>query len=124
MQIVGRIGAFAAAGFLASLAGFYLSSRLQIASHLTGSDLGFLVAVIGAVLIGGLSLTKRTGWVGSTFVGVLLIAILQRGFLAMNVASNLTLGLIAFVVLIILLVNRLIEWVVSLLMRSTGPTQS
>ena len=72
-------------GFMCGLAGFLLSSRLGSAEAVAG--IGFELAVIAAVVIGGTSLFGGVGGIGGTVVGVLLIGVLTNGLVLLNVSS-------------------------------------
>jgi ribose transport system permease protein/inositol transport system permease protein len=72
-------------GFMCGLAGFLLSARLGSAEAVAG--IGFELAVIAAVVIGGTSLFGGVGGIFGTVVGVLLIGVLQNGLVLLNVSS-------------------------------------
>lgn len=72
-----KIAVFAMAGFLAALAGVFQTSRLGSADPNGG--IGMELAAIAAVVIGGTSLMGGRGSVINTFLGVLIITVLQTG---------------------------------------------
>ena len=72
-----KIAVFAIAGLLSGLAGIFQSSRLGSVDSNAG--VGIELAAIAAVVIGGTSLMGGRGSVLSTFLGVLIIKILQSG---------------------------------------------
>ena len=72
-------------GFMCGLAGFLLSARLGSAEAVAG--IGFELAVIAAVVIGGTSLFGGVGGIVGTVVGVLLIGVLTNGLVLLNVSS-------------------------------------
>lgn len=72
-------------GFMCGLAGFLLSARLGSAEAVAG--IGFELAVIAAVVIGGTSLFGGVGGIGGSLVGVLLIGVLTNGLVLLNVSS-------------------------------------
>ena len=72
-------------GFMCGLAGFLLSARLGSAEAVAG--IGFELAVIAAVVIGGTSLFGGVGGIFGTVVGVLLIGVLTNGLVLLNVSS-------------------------------------
>jgi ribose transport system permease protein len=72
-----KIAVFAVAGLLAALGGVFQTSRLGSADPNGG--IGLELAAIAAVVIGGTSLMGGRGSVVSSFLGVLIIAVLQTG---------------------------------------------
>ena len=72
-------------GFLAGIAGFVLSARLNSAEAVAG--IGYELTVIASVVIGGTSLFGGIGTVFGTFVGSVLIGVLINGLVLMNVSS-------------------------------------
>jgi ribose transport system permease protein len=72
-----KVAVFAAMGALAALAGLMQISRLEAADPNAG--IGMELQVIAAVVIGGTSLMGGRGSVISTFLGVLIIAVLEAG---------------------------------------------
>ncbi len=69
--------AFAVCGLLAGLAGVFQTSRLSSADPNAG--IGMELSAIAAVVIGGTSLMGGRGSVVNSFLGVLIIAVLQTG---------------------------------------------
>lgn len=77
---------FVISGFLASLGGIVLMSRLYSGQPVAGS--GFELSAIAAAVIGGTSLTKGgVGGVIGTLIGAVFIATLQNGLVILNVTS-------------------------------------
>ena len=72
-----KIAVFALSGVLASIAAVIHSSRLSSADPNAGT--GFELQAIAAVVIGGASLMGGRGSVISSFIGVLIIAVLGTG---------------------------------------------
>ena len=72
-----KVIAFAACGFLSGLAGVFQTSRLSSADPNAG--IGMELSAIAAVVIGGTSLMGGRGSVVNSFLGVLIIAVLQTG---------------------------------------------
>lgn len=70
---------------LAALGGLLYAGRLATASPLTGTMLE--LQVIAAVIVGGASLLGGRGNLRDTFVGVLVLAILQNGMTLMGVPN-------------------------------------
>jgi inositol transport system permease protein len=82
-------------GFLAGLAGFVLSARLNSAEAVAG--IGYELNVIAAVVIGGTSLFGGVGTILGTVIGSILIGVLINGLVLMNVnpyVQQITIGLI------------------------------
>lgn len=72
-----RIIVFTLSGFCAALGGVFHTARLASADPNAG--VGLELSAIAAVVIGGTSLMGGRGSVTRTFLGVLIIAILQTG---------------------------------------------
>ncbi|WP_296603470.1 ABC transporter permease [Nocardioides sp.] len=73
-----RLGSYVACSVLASLAGMYLLMRSGVAGPTTGD--GAELAVIAAVVIGGVSLMGGRGTVIGVFGGVLLMQVIVAAF--------------------------------------------
>lgn len=77
---------FTVSGFLASLGGVILMSRLNSGQPVAG--MSFEMSAIAAAVIGGTSLTKGgVGGVLGTLIGAVFIATLQNGLVILNVTS-------------------------------------
>ena len=76
---------FAMTGLLAGLAGLMQSARLEAADPNAG--VGIELQVIAAVVIGGTSLMGGRGSVVNTFLGVLIIAVLQAGLVQVGASD-------------------------------------
>lgn len=72
-------------GFMASLAGIILVSRLSSAQPTAGD--GFELDAIAAVVIGGTSLAGGKGRIFGTFIGVLIIGVLNTGLNLIGISS-------------------------------------
>ncbi len=72
-----KVIAFAVCGFSSGLAGVFQTSRLSSADPNAG--VGMELSAIAAVVIGGTSLMGGRGSVVNSFLGVLIIAVLQTG---------------------------------------------
>jgi ribose transport system permease protein len=72
-----RLAVFLLSGFCASAGGIIETSRLSTGDP--GGARGFELLAIAAAVIGGTSLSGGRGSVLSTFLGVLIIAVLQTG---------------------------------------------
>jgi ribose/xylose/arabinose/galactoside ABC-type transport system permease subunit len=95
-------------GVLTALAGLILSSKLGSGSPKVG--LGDELAVIAAVVVGGTSLSGGRGTIGGTFMGLLVVAILNSGLTWIGIETfgqQVTLGL---VILAAVLLDRLKEF--------------
>jgi len=80
-----RLLTYIASGFLASVSGIILVSRL--ASGQPNAGIGFEFEAITAAVIGGTSLYGGKGAVIGVFFGALFIAILLNGMVLLNVSS-------------------------------------
>jgi ribose transport system permease protein len=74
-----RVAAFALSGLLAALGAVFQTSRLSVADPNAG--VGLELSAIAAAVIGGTSLMGGRGSVVRTFLGVLIIAVLQTGLM-------------------------------------------
>lgn len=72
-----RVAVFAGAGLLSGLAGIFHASRLSTADPNAG--IGMELSAIAAVVVGGTSLLGGRGSVVSSFLGVLIINVLETG---------------------------------------------
>jgi len=80
-----KIAVYALNGFLASVSGIILTSRLNSAQPMSGE--GYELDAIAAVVLGGTSLSGGSGTVIGTIVGALIIAVLNNGLNLLNVSS-------------------------------------
>ena len=76
---------FVISGVLAGLAGVVLASRVQTGSPVAG--IGYELDAIAAVVIGGTSLSGGVGSIFGTFVGCLIIGVMNNGLDLLNVTS-------------------------------------
>lgn len=81
-----KIIVYGLSGLMAALAGIILTSRLDSGQPLLGS--GYELDAIAAVVIGGTSLVGGKGSIMGTFIGVLIIGILNNGLNLLNVQSE------------------------------------
>ena len=79
------ITVFVISGFLCSLAGLSQTSRLSSADP--NAAIGIELSAIAACVIGGTSLMGGRGSVVSSFIGVLIIAVLQTGLAQIGVSD-------------------------------------
>lgn len=80
-----KLCAYAISGGFAALSGLVLLSRLGSAQPLAGD--GYELDAIAAVALGGTSMNGGRGRVWGTFVGVLIIAVLNNGLNILGVSS-------------------------------------
>ena len=80
-----KIAAYAISGFMAALSGLILLSRLGSAQPTLGS--GYELDAIAAVALGGTSMSGGRGKIYGTFIGVLIIAVLNNGLNILGVSS-------------------------------------
>lgn len=76
---------YAVSGFMASLSGLILVSRLGSAQPTLGS--GYELDAIAAVALGGTSMTGGRGKITGTLIGILIIAVLNNGLNIIGVYS-------------------------------------
>lgn len=80
-----RLVIYSVSGFMASLAGLILLSRLGSAQPTLGT--GFEMDAIAAVALGGTSMSGGRGKVTGTLIGILIIAVLNNGLNILGVSS-------------------------------------
>ncbi|WP_243388140.1 ABC transporter permease subunit [Bacillus kexueae] len=80
-----KIWVYALTGGLSALAGIILTSRLNSAQPTAGT--AYELDAIAAVVLGGTSLSGGRGWIFGTFVGALIIGVLNNGLNLLNVSS-------------------------------------
>ncbi|MDQ0150401.1 ABC transporter permease [Eubacterium multiforme] len=79
-----KVMTYVISGFVASIAGVIITSRIGSASPNAGT--GFELDAIAAVVIGGTSLSGGEGKISGTIVGALIIGVLNNGLNLMNVS--------------------------------------
>ena len=99
-----KVGVYVIAGFLAALAGLIVGSRLDSAQPTAGVN--DLLSVIAVVVIGGASLAGGSGGMLGTFIGLLIIGVLQNGMALLNVSPNLQPVVIGVAIIIAVLLDR------------------
>ena len=99
-----KIGVYVIAGLLAALAGIIVSSRLDSAQPTAGS--ADLLNVIAVVVIGGASLSGGSGSMLNTFIGLLIIGVLNNGMSLLNVSPNLQPVVIGVAIIVAVLTDR------------------
>lgn len=80
-----KLAAYAISGCMAALSGLILLSRLNSAQPTLGD--GYELDAIAAVALGGTSMNGGRGKIWGTFVGVLIIAVLNNGLNILGVSS-------------------------------------
>lgn len=95
---------YAISGLMASLSGIILLSRLGSAQPTLG--VGYELDAIAAVALGGTSMNGGRGRIWGTFVGVLIIAVLNNGLNILGIPSYYQEVLKGIVILIAVLSDR------------------
>lgn len=99
-----KILAFVISGVLASIAGFILTARLGTAQPTAGT--GLELAAIAAVIIGGTSLAGGRGALIGTFIGAILLGVIDNGLNLLNVSPFLQGVVKGFVILFAVFLDR------------------
>lgn len=99
-----KLIAYAISGFMASLSGIILLSRLGSAQPTLGT--GYELDAIAAVALGGTSMNGGRGKIWGTFIGVLIIAVLNNGLNILGVSSYYQEVVKGIVILIAVLSDR------------------
>lgn len=99
-----KVGVYVVAGFLAALAGLIVGSRLDSAQPTAGT--ADLLNVIAVVVIGGASLSGGSGGMLNTFIGLLIIGVLNNGMSLLNVSPNLQPVVIGVAIIVAVLTDR------------------
>ena len=99
-----KIIAYAISGGLAALSGLVLLSRLGSAQPLAGE--GYELDAIAAVALGGTSMNGGRGRIWGTFVGVLIIAVLNNGLNILGISSYWQSVIKGIVILVAVLADR------------------
>jgi ribose transport system permease protein len=99
-----KIRVYVIAGFLAGVAGILVGSRLNSAQPTAGT--ANLLHVIAVVVIGGASLAGGSGTMFGTFVGLLIVGVLNNGMNLLNVSPNLQPVVIGIVIVIAVMTDR------------------
>ena len=103
-----KVGVYVIAGLLAALAGVIVGSRLDSAQPTAGiSD---LLSVIAVVVIGGASLSGGSGSMLGTFIGLLIIGVLQNGMSLIDVSPNLQPVVIGAAIILAVMTDRRKQW--------------
>jgi ribose transport system permease protein len=97
-----KVGIYLFIGLMAGFASLTYLGRISAATTSMGNNLNF--EVITAVLLGGTSIMGGVGSVRGTFISVLIIGVLKKGFTLLNLSGNIynfTIGMILIASLII-----------------------
>ncbi|MDE6938095.1 MAG: ribose ABC transporter permease, partial [Lachnospiraceae bacterium] len=99
-----KIIVYAISGFMSALSGLILLSRLGSAQPTLGD--GYELDAIAAVALGGTSMSGGRGKIYGTFIGVLIIAVLNNGLNILGVSSYYQDVIKGFVILVAVLSDR------------------
>lgn len=97
-----QLRVYAIAGLLAAVAGLVVGARLNAAQPSAGNS-SDLLSVIAAVVIGGASLAGGVGSMRGTFIGLLIIGVLNNGLTLLNVSPYLQPVVIGAVIILAVL---------------------
>ncbi|WP_426321710.1 ABC transporter permease [Microbacterium sp. E-13] len=97
-----QLRVYALAGLLAAIAGLVVGARLNAAQPGAGNS-SDLLSVIAAVVIGGASLAGGVGSMWGTFVGLLIIGVLNNGLTLLDVSPHLQPVVIGAVIILAVL---------------------
>jgi inositol transport system permease protein len=101
------LSVYVVVGFLAGLAGFVLSARLNSAEAVAG--IGYELTVIASVVIGGTSLFGGAGSIWGTVVGAVLIGVLVNGLVLNNVSSYIQQIIIGLIIIAAVAFDRYVK---------------
>ncbi|GMB09368.1 ribose ABC transporter membrane protein [Thermolongibacillus altinsuensis] len=99
-----KIWIYSLTGGLSALAGLILTSRLNSAQPTAGT--AYELDAIAAVVLGGTSLSGGRGWIFGTFVGALIIGVLNNGLNLLNVSSFYQQVIKGIVILLAVILDR------------------
>ncbi|MEZ0348929.1 MAG: ribose ABC transporter permease [Thermus sp.] len=102
-----KVFAYAYSGLAAGLAALVLTGRLNSAQPTAGT--GFELDAIAAAVVGGTSLAGGRGTAWGTFLGALIIGVLNNGMNLLNVSAFYQLIAKGVVIVLALLVDRLVR---------------
>lgn len=99
-----KLVVYVIASTLAAVAGLLVTSRLDSAQPTAGTS--DLLNVLAVVVIGGASLSGGSGSILGTFVGLLIIGVLNNGMSLLHVSPNLQPVVIGFVIVAAVMTDR------------------
>ncbi len=99
-----KVKIYAISGFLATLAGLILTSRLNSAQPTAGT--AYEMDAIAAVVLGGISMSGGKGSIAGTLVGALILGTLNNGLNMLGVSSFYQQIVKGIVILIAVLIDR------------------
>ncbi|MFC7395450.1 ABC transporter permease [Scopulibacillus cellulosilyticus] len=99
-----KIFVYTVTGILSAFAGMILTSRLNSADPNAGTS--YELDAIAAVVIGGTSLSGGRGWIFGTFIGSLIIGVLNNGLNLLDVSPFFQQVVKGVVILIAVLLDR------------------
>lgn len=80
-----KLSSYIICGGLTALSAYILASRMN--SGQPNAGVGFEMEVIGAVILGGVSLTGGVGSLIGAVIGILILGVLSNGLILLNVSS-------------------------------------
>lgn len=99
-----KIFVYATSGLMCAIASLILVGKLNSAQPQAGNM--YELNAIATVVIGGSSLTGGKGNITGTFMGVLILGLLQNGFSILNVSSYYQQILIGIIVILAILIDN------------------
>jgi simple sugar transport system permease protein len=102
-----RVKLFTLMGALAGLAGMFLTMETENYTTTQGSS--SLLVVIAAVFIGGTSIFGGSGTIVGSYVGLLIVVMLQIGMVAMGLGGDIADMVIGVVFILAVILHMLVE---------------
>jgi len=102
-----RVKLFTLMGALAGLAGMFLT--MEIENFTTTQGQGMLLVVIAAVFIGGTSIFGGSGTIVGSYIGLLIVVMLQIGMVAMQLGGDIADMVIGVVFIAAVILHMLVE---------------
>jgi ribose/xylose/arabinose/galactoside ABC-type transport system permease subunit len=101
------ISVYVITGLCAGLSAFLLTARLNSAEQIAGQN--YELQAIAAVVIGGTSLFGGEGGVIGTFIGAMLIGVLNNGLVILNVSSYYQPIIIGAIIVLSVYIDQLVK---------------